>query len=64
MTVSLIYHNNSLLQCILNEPNDMLNQTKGIRLFKMKNLFAKAFSPTFFEFALVDKNFVCREVKI
>ena len=64
MIILTLKYINSFLQWILNVLIDILNQSRGILLLRIKNLFASAFSPTFFLFALEEQNFVCREVKI
>ena len=55
---------NSFLQCTLKVLKLLLNQFRGILLFRIKTLFAKVFSPTFFLWLRVAMKEVCREVRI
>ena len=47
---------------ILNESRLLLNNLRGILLFKTESLFASALRPTFFWFDLIVMNFDCLEV--
>ena len=52
------------LQLVLNVSRDAFNQVRGIRPFRIENLFARVFRPTFVLFVFEIKNTVCLVVKI
>ena len=60
----LFTYKNSLLHFSLKDVFDSLSHKKGILPFRIENLFAIKFSPTFVLFVFSSMNLVCLEVKI